>query len=99
MHMELTASAGCPTPHTRIGMPEVRILGPGIVAKSPGAQITRSDHLVTVQLRLLRIGPGTPQCSAKQEFGIGFTAIKTQCPSPRQGGVVARLGFCNSIGG
>ena len=58
MSTELTASAGCPTPHTRIGMPQFRIFGPGIVAKSLGAQFTRPAQLVTVELWLLRIGPG-----------------------------------------
>ena len=50
MRMELTALADCPTPHTRIGMPQFRILGPGIVAKSLGAQLTRPAQLVTAEL-------------------------------------------------
>jgi hypothetical protein len=39
-------------------MPQFRIFGPGIVAKSLGAQFTRPAQLVTVELWLLRIGPG-----------------------------------------
>ena len=49
-------------------MPQFRILGPGIVAKSLGAQLTRPDQLATVEFWLLRIGPGKRRWSRR--FGL-----------------------------